>query len=139
MVVLTLDRLQRSLQPRRRWPLKDVCIQPSFQSLWTHFLSRITLALRVTESSSFRTWSVDAGAVCHERKVSIRFRVFTPYLPVRQNDSDHPICPQPPHILSTARDVYGIVCALRAALIAGGCCSTERQWEPSGMDSLYMP
>jgi len=31
MVVLTLDRPQRSLQPRRRWPLKDVSAQPLFQ------------------------------------------------------------------------------------------------------------
>ena len=32
--------------------------------------------------------------------------------------SDRPICSQPPHILSTARDVYGIVCALCAAPVA---------------------
>ena len=55
--------------------------------------------------------------MCDGRKVSIRFIVFTPNLPL-QNDSDRPICPRPPPILSTARDVYEIVCALRAALIA---------------------
>jgi len=55
-----------------------------------------------------------------EKKVSIRFTVFTPNLPqaLLQDDSDRPICPQPPHILSTIRDVCGIVCALRAAFIA---------------------
>ena len=32
MVVLTLRQPQRSLPPRRHWPLKDMCVQPLFQS-----------------------------------------------------------------------------------------------------------
>ena len=50
--------------------------------------------------------------------MSIRFRVFTPNLPLLQNGSDRPICPQPPHIPSTTCEVYGIVRALCAALVA---------------------
>jgi len=66
--------------------------------------------------------------MCGEKKASIRFRVFPPNLPLLQDDSERPSCPQHPH---TVRDLYGIVCALRTAFIVALCVA-----QPNGGGNL---